>query len=58
MFRVATSPSEIVIYAQALTRSCGDDTQRLRAAVEETVLHELGHYFGLTHAEMGAHLHV
>jgi predicted Zn-dependent protease with MMP-like domain len=55
-YQRAASPSEIVIFAQALLHVAGGDLARLRAVVEETVLHELGHYFGLTHMDMGSRL--
>ena len=40
-------PDEILIFRDTLVRDFGDDPQRLRAHVAQTVRHEVGHYFGL-----------
>ena len=39
-------PEEILIFRDTLVRDFGDDPKRLRAAVKQTVLHEVGHHFG------------
>lgn len=40
-------PDKISIYRLALCDEC-DSTEELAAAVRKTVLHEIGHYFGLS----------
>ena len=42
------APDIIEIYRQPLVASFGSDEQRLAHEVRVTVLHELGHYFGLS----------
>ena len=39
-------PDEILIFRDTLVRDFGDDPVRLRQHVNETVRHEIGHYFG------------
>lgn len=39
-------PDEIMIFRDTLVRDYGDDPARLRAHVNQTVRHEVGHYFG------------
>lgn len=41
-------PSRIRIFRRPLEADFGDDPFRLRAELRRTLLHELGHYFGLT----------
>jgi predicted Zn-dependent protease with MMP-like domain len=43
-------PDEILIFRDTLVRDFGDDPERLRAHVAQTVRHEVGHYFGLDDA--------
>jgi predicted Zn-dependent protease with MMP-like domain len=42
-----TYPDRIVIYQDTLERDFGHDPELLRAQVERTVRHELGHHLGL-----------
>jgi len=39
-------PDEILIFRDTLVRDYGDDPARLRSKVNQTVRHEVGHYFG------------
>jgi len=39
-------PDEILIFRDTLTRDYGEDPERLRSKVNQTVRHEVGHYFG------------
>ena len=39
-------PDEILIFRDTLVRDFGDDPERLRSHVIETVRHEVGHYLG------------
>jgi predicted Zn-dependent protease with MMP-like domain len=45
-------PDEILIFRDTLVRDFGQDPERLRAHVVQTVRHEVGHYFGLDDAEL------
>jgi predicted Zn-dependent protease with MMP-like domain len=49
-FGGAGMPDEILIFRDTLVRDFGDDPERLRAHVVQTVRHEVGHYFGLDDA--------
>ena len=44
-------PNRITIYRQPITEDCGDDDDVIRA-IGETVIHEFGHYFGLSEEEI------
>lgn len=39
-------PDKISIYQEPIELVCGDDTE-VREQVRKTVLHEIGHYFGI-----------
>src|ERR1700722_608115 len=39
-------PEEILIFRDTLVRDFGDDPERLRGKVKQTVLHGVGHHFG------------
>jgi predicted Zn-dependent protease with MMP-like domain len=43
-------PDEILIFRDTLIRDFGDDPQRLREKVAQTVRHEVGHHFGFDEA--------
>jgi predicted Zn-dependent protease with MMP-like domain len=45
-------PSKITIFRGPLVRSQRGDPRSLGAAVEETVLHEIAHHFGLSDARL------
>ncbi|GAB4329971.1 MAG: metallopeptidase family protein [Dehalococcoidia bacterium] len=40
-------PDKISIYQEPIEAICGDDDERIREEVRKTVLHEIGHYFGI-----------
>jgi len=44
-------PDRISIYQQPIEAECADDDE-IRACVAETVIHEFGHYFGLSEEEI------
>jgi predicted Zn-dependent protease with MMP-like domain len=46
-------PDRISIYQIPIEEACADD-QEIRACVAETVIHEFGHYFGMTEEEIEA----
>lgn len=41
-------PSRILLFRRPLEADFGSDPFRLRAEIRRTLLHELGHYFGLS----------
>jgi predicted Zn-dependent protease with MMP-like domain len=50
--RSETSRHVIVIYQPAIERLCGDDKERVEEQIRKTVLHELAHHLGMSHARM------
>ena len=47
-----TLPDRISIYQRPLEEDFGDDEDELRAQIGETLIHEVGHYFGLSEEEI------
>ncbi len=47
-----SAPSAIIIYARPLLEEGHKDEGRLFAIVKKTVMHEIGHFLGLDHAEL------
>jgi predicted Zn-dependent protease with MMP-like domain len=45
-------PDEILIFRDTLVRDFGDDPERLRRQVIQTVRHEVGHYLGLNETDV------
>lgn len=45
-------PDKISIYQEPIEEMCADD-EAVREQVRKTVLHELGHYFGISDARLG-----
>jgi predicted Zn-dependent protease with MMP-like domain len=45
-------PDRIFIYQGPIEDACGDDEDEIVATIGETVIHEFGHYFGLSEAEI------
>lgn len=50
-------PSEIKLFEGPIRRYAAKGHD-LESVIQDVILHELGHYFGLTHAEMGAYCQV
>jgi predicted Zn-dependent protease with MMP-like domain len=46
-----TLPDRIVIYQRPIEEDC-DDEDEIRAVIGETLIHEVGHYFGLSEEEI------
>ncbi len=44
-------PDRIIIFQQPIERQCGDDRE-VRTLVRKVVIHEVGHYFGLSDPEL------
>lgn len=51
VFDVPVGPNRIVLYQKNIERICHNDAE-IRHEIRQTLLHELGHYFGLTEAEL------
>ncbi len=47
-------PDVITIYQVPIEEECGDDEDDMRAVIGETLIHEVGHYFGLSEEEIEA----
>ena len=50
-------PDRIVIFREPLLEEFGDDAKELVAQIQLTVLHEIGHHFGLEDDAMAAYEH-
>ncbi len=48
----AALPDRIIIFSGPLRQFYGNNPEALREQVRQTVLHELGHYFGLSETEI------
>ena len=46
-------PDRITLYQEPIEEDCDDDDE-IRAAIGETLIHEVGHYFGLSEDEIEA----
>jgi predicted Zn-dependent protease with MMP-like domain len=51
VFARYSGASEITLYRLPISRAAGD-RQHLRRAIHDTLLHELGHLFGMTEADL------
>jgi predicted Zn-dependent protease with MMP-like domain len=47
-----TLPDRISIYQRPIEAECGEDEDEIRACIAETVIHEFGHYFGMSEEEI------
>jgi predicted Zn-dependent protease with MMP-like domain len=47
-------PDVITIYQGPIEDECEDDEDEIRAVIGETLIHEVGHYFGLSEEEIEA----
>ena|SRR5271157_467278 len=50
-FQTFVGPSEIVLYQKNIEAVCHSDEQ-IREQVRRTVIHEFGHYFGMTEEQL------
>jgi predicted Zn-dependent protease with MMP-like domain len=48
----AVLPDRISIFAGPIVRAYGTDTDTVRSAIRKTVLHEIGHHFGMSEEEI------
>jgi predicted Zn-dependent protease with MMP-like domain len=51
VFNLPTGPDYIVLYQKNIEAICSNDDE-IRQQIRQTVLHELGHYFGMSEAEL------
>ena len=47
-----TLPDRITLYQRCIEEECQDDEDEIVVAIGETLIHELGHYFGLSEDEI------
>jgi predicted Zn-dependent protease with MMP-like domain len=47
-----TLPDKITLYQHEIEDDCDDDEDEIVVAIGETLIHELGHYFGLSEEEI------
>ena len=50
----AALPDKIIIFAGPIVKIYGNDSEIVKRVVRDTVLHEIGHHFGMTDAEIQA----
>jgi len=51
VFQLPTGPDYIVLYQKNIEAVCSNDTQ-VREQIRRTVIHEFGHYFGMTEEQL------
>lgn len=51
VFDLSSGPDRIVLYQNNIEAVCSNEAQ-IRHEVRQTVLHELGHYFGMDEAQL------
>ncbi len=51
VFSIPTGPDHIVLYQKNIERVCRDDDE-VREQIRRTVIHEVGHYFGLDEEQL------
>ena len=50
-FDLSTGPNRIILYQKNIEAVCSSEAE-IRHEVRQTVLHELGHYFGMDEAQL------
>ncbi len=48
-------PDRITLFKGPIEDECGDDEDEIFVAIGETLIHELGHYFGMEEHEIAPH---
>lgn len=51
VFDVSAGPDRIVLYQKNIEAVCSNEYE-IRREIRQTVVHELGHYFGMTEAQL------
>ena len=52
VFNLPTGPDHIVLYQKNIEAVCSSEAE-VRHQIRQTLIHELGHYFGMTEAQLG-----
>ena len=47
-------PDRITLFQRVIEEDCEDDEDEIRAVIGETLIHEVGHYFGMSEEEIEA----
>ena len=47
-----TLPDRITLFQKSIEEDCADDEDDIVVAIGETLIHELGHYFGMTEEQI------
>jgi predicted Zn-dependent protease with MMP-like domain len=47
-----TLPDRITLFQQSIEEDCNDDEDEIIVAIGETLIHELGHYFGMSEEQI------
>ena len=45
-------PDRITLFQNSIVEDCGDDEDEIVVAIGETLIHELGHYFGMSEEQI------
>ena len=51
VFQLPAGPDYVVLYQQNIEAVCSNDAE-VREQIRRTVIHEFGHYFGMTEAQL------
>jgi predicted Zn-dependent protease with MMP-like domain len=51
VFDFSTGPNRIILYQKTIEAICRNETE-IRHEVRQTILHELGHYFGMDESQL------
>ena len=51
VFNLPTGPDHIVLYQKNIEAVCSSEAE-VRHQIRQTLIHELGHYFGMTEAQL------
>ena len=51
VFNLSTGPDHIVLYQKNIEAVCSNEAE-VRHQVQQTLIHELGHYFGMTEEQL------
>ena len=52
VFDVSMGPAHIVLYRKNIEAFCSSESE-VRQQIRQTLMHELGHYFGMTEEQLG-----
>jgi predicted Zn-dependent protease with MMP-like domain len=51
IFDLSTGPAHIVVYQKNIEAVCSSEAE-VRQQIRQTLIHELGHYFGMTEEQL------